>query len=231
MGHDDNTLPSTPLANKHCCHQRCGPRFKQLLVVQGGFYAAEFWEPGEHKRLHSCTVVPMQYHPKESQEDDYLNEETETLSEVEEGGHDEGMTTPAQKACCGSGAYSNVFRVRMDPAHHRLSKVSHVLLVHGLVENFKSQILAPVKSIRIVLEVSIPSLPTVRRHMSHPNTPRKVSLRGHTTCGAWDASFWSFSCGPSSIGARLRHLRATGTRDGFQELILNLIVPTMPSGK
>jgi len=83
MGHDDNTLPSTPLTNKHCCHQKCGPRFKQLLVVQGGFYAAEFWKPGEHKRLHSCTVVPMQYHPKERQEDDYLNEETETLSEVE----------------------------------------------------------------------------------------------------------------------------------------------------
>lgn len=139
MGHDDNTLPSTPLANKHCCHHRCGPRFKQLLVVQGGFYAAEFWEPGEHKRLHSCTVVPMQYHPKESQEDDYLNEETETLSEVEEGGHDEGMTTPAQKACCGSGAYSNVFRVRMDPAHHRLSKVSHVLLVHGMTNLLQGQ--------------------------------------------------------------------------------------------
>lgn len=138
-GHDDNTLPYTPLTNKHCCHLRCGPRFRQLIAVQGGFYAAEFCKLGEHKRLHGCTVVPMQFHSKESQEDDYLNEESETLSEVEERGHDEEMTTPAQKACCGSGAYSNVFRVRVDAAHHRLSKVSYALLVYSMTKLLQGQ--------------------------------------------------------------------------------------------
>lgn len=138
-GHDDKTLPSTPLENKHCCHPRCGPRFKQLLVVQGGFYAAEFWEPGEHKKLYNSTVVPMQYHSKEIHGGEYLNEETETLSEVEERGYDEERTTPRQKACCGSGAYSNVYRVRVDPAHHRLSKVSHALLIYCMTKLLQGQ--------------------------------------------------------------------------------------------
>lgn len=138
-GHNDNTLPRTPLATKHCCHHDCGSRFKQLLSAQGGFYAAEFWEIGEHKRLHSCTVVPMQYHSQERQEGDCRNEETETPSEVEETDHDEKLITPAQKACCGSGAYSNVFRVRLDPAHHRLSKVSHALLVYRMTKVLQGQ--------------------------------------------------------------------------------------------
>lgn len=102
----------------------------------GRLYAAELWDLGEHKRLHGFTVVPMQFHSKESREDDYLNE---TRSEVEERGHDEEMTTPAQIACCGSGAYSNVYRVRLDPAHHRLSKVSHALLVYRMTKPLQGQ--------------------------------------------------------------------------------------------
>ena len=108
-GHNDSTLASNPLEDEHRCHEKCGPNFEILLQNQGGFSAAEFMRPGEHKRLHRRTVVPIHYHPKE---------------EVEEKKPDEEDTTVTQRAYCGSGAYSNVYRVKIDPAHHRLSKVS-----------------------------------------------------------------------------------------------------------
>ena len=119
-GHNDSTLASKPLTNEHRCHGKCGPNFEILLQNQGGFSAAEFMRPGEHKRLPRWIVVPIHYHPKERHEDDVLDEGSETSSEVEEKKLDEVM----QRASCGSGAHSNVYRVKIDPEHHRLSKVS-----------------------------------------------------------------------------------------------------------
>ena len=76
-------------------------------------------------RLHRRTVVPIQYIPVESHRLDDFEEGLETRSEVEKSRSSEGELTIGQRACCGSGAYSNVYRVRLDQAHHRLSKVSH----------------------------------------------------------------------------------------------------------
>lgn len=123
-GHDDNNLPSQPLENKHRCHKKCGPQFETLVLVQGGFYAAEFWRAGEHQALHNRTVMPLHYHPFDHHNDSVRSGARETTSEFEDRELDDEENLTKQLACCGSGAYSNVYRVRLDPEHHRLSKVN-----------------------------------------------------------------------------------------------------------
>lgn len=125
-GHNDNTLSVRPLDNKDRCHDKCGRRFKNLVSVQGGFYTAEFWKAGEHKKLHRCTVVPVQFHPQEEQDNGLRHERSDMNLEIEANKPDDEEVTPLQRrAYCGSGAFSKVYRVRLDPEHHRLSKVSH----------------------------------------------------------------------------------------------------------
>lgn len=120
-GQSDETYP---LEQRHCCHPKCGPNFEILLQYQGGFNAAEFFKPGEHKKLPRATVVPIHFHPKDIDPTVSVDKPQETSSEEETRSDDEDATSDKQRAHCGSGAYSNVYRVRIDPAHHRLAKVS-----------------------------------------------------------------------------------------------------------
>lgn len=132
-GHNDDTLPSKPLEDGDCCHPRCGPNFANLVSSQGGFNAAEFLKPGEHQELHRTTVLPIHYRPNQTLRD-ALIDEVETGSEVEEIRRlGEEATTPKQRASRGSGAFSKVYRVRLDPAHHKLTKVSSKLSTDAVV--------------------------------------------------------------------------------------------------
>ena len=114
---------SLPLKESSRCHQKCSADFRNLLEKQGGFMAPEFNTIGEHKILHSCVVVPMHYFPREQAIG--ANPEDET-------GNSNGSAPPLmneddvekRKAYCGSGAFSEVYRVRMDPDHHKLSQVN-----------------------------------------------------------------------------------------------------------
>lgn len=119
-GLDDSKYP---LQDCHCCHPECEADFYTMVEQQGAFKAAEFGQIGEHQSFGSHTVIPMKFHPKSEDARDMMPEETENDSEREESraGQDK---TAKKKAYCGSGAYSNVYRVKIDPNHHRLSKVS-----------------------------------------------------------------------------------------------------------
>ena len=116
----DNTYPLEP---HHCCHDKCGPNFGNLLSGQGGFHAAVFFMPGEHQEIPRGTVVPIHYCPKD---------DPKSSADIDQALAPRGKPrfpsgkreTDKTKAHCGSGAYSNVYRVRIDPAHHTLSKVS-----------------------------------------------------------------------------------------------------------
>ena len=120
-GLSDETFP---IEKKHRCHLRCGPNFNNLLKSHGGFNAAVFFKPGEHKKLHKGIVVPIHYRPREDGPAPYTGEGRTTMSEKEGKKDHEEEDNPEKKAAhCGSGAYSNVYRVRIDPAHHKLTKV------------------------------------------------------------------------------------------------------------
>ncbi|KAI4251294.1 MAG: hypothetical protein LQ352_004941 [Teloschistes flavicans] len=123
-GHEDSTLESNPLEKKDICHQRCGLKFSTLVEKQGSFSAAEFFENGEHKQLHLSTVLPLQYHPQEEGRGACFPEGHETISENNKSKCGEGEASLKQRAFCGSGAFSEVYRVKLDPAHHKLSTVS-----------------------------------------------------------------------------------------------------------
>ncbi|KAL9119692.1 MAG: hypothetical protein Q9187_003751 [Circinaria calcarea] len=112
---------SLPLKERDRCHQKCSADFRNLLEKQGGFMAPVFNNIGEHKALHSCVVVPLRFYPREQVTG--ANPEDET-------GSSNGSAPPLineddaekRKAYCGHGAFSEVYRVRMDPDHHKLSQ-------------------------------------------------------------------------------------------------------------
>ena len=120
-----------PLEPKHYCHKNCTPNFKNLLQYQGGFHAAVFFSLGEHKRLHKGTVVPVHYYPREIEDVAFFNSRHGSASEKETENDDEDKESDKYRAHCGSGAYSKVYRVRIDPAHHRLTKVRKFAFLFG----------------------------------------------------------------------------------------------------
>ena len=122
----DNRLndKSYPLGQNNCCHEKCGANFDILLQYQGAFNAAVFFTPGEHQKLPKATVVPIHFHPRNSDTTTTLVDPHETSSDEEMTSDEEDANSEKRRAHCGSGAYSNVYRVRIDPAHHRLTKVS-----------------------------------------------------------------------------------------------------------
>lgn len=124
-----------PLKEKHCCHMNCRPNFKNLLQYQGGFHAAVFFSFGEHKRLHKGTVVPVHYHPKSVASTDSYHD---SAPEEEAENDYEDKESEKFRAHCGSGAYSKVYRVRIDPAHHKLDKVSEFTFISGTSINHPS---------------------------------------------------------------------------------------------
>ena len=118
------TDKSYPLGQRDCCHEKCGANFDVLLQYQGAFNAAVFFKPGEHQKLPKATVVPIHFHPKSSNPTTALEDPQETSSDEEMTSDEEDANSEKRRAHCGSGAYSNVYRVRIDPAHHRLTKVN-----------------------------------------------------------------------------------------------------------
>ena len=62
--------------------------------------------------------------------DSRLDSSRITMSEQEAEEEEEEEDNPEKKAAhCGSGAYSNVYKVRIDPAHHKLTKVSKTFVI------------------------------------------------------------------------------------------------------
>lgn len=108
-----------PLDEDTPCHSECRRKFKTLIEKQGGFRAAHFVE-GEHKTLHSSTVVPLYFFSRAQGKDDLDREVTEVCG-------NEPQNSPSEEsaikraAWCGFGALSNVYCVKIDPNHHKLS--------------------------------------------------------------------------------------------------------------
>ena len=120
----DNGLDDSKqnLQDSDCCHSDCEIEFHDLVNRQGAFMAAEFWDIGGHQTFDAHKIIPMSFHPKLPNAEDLMQEEKENDSEREDA-RDSRDTSAKKRAYCGSGAYSNVYRVKIDPNHHRLSKV------------------------------------------------------------------------------------------------------------
>lgn len=70
-------------------------------------------------------VVPLQYYPYADEEDSVLYEnQWGNASPVETHNLTSEIEKQREKARYGSGSYSNVFRVTIDPDHHDLESVS-----------------------------------------------------------------------------------------------------------
>ena len=121
-GFSDAALPQI----KDCCHENCDPDFNALLNMRGGFTPTRFDNVGEHQDFHHSVVIPIHFVPVEENQDEVMKAGRQR--DLEEGiRRSTSVTDDArQNACCGSGAYSNVYRVRIDPDHHRLQKVSGI---------------------------------------------------------------------------------------------------------
>lgn len=111
-----------PLDEESLCHRGCRRKFRTLVQTQGGYRAASFVE-GEHKTLHSHTVVPLNFCPRAHGKDDLDREVTEVRGNKPQNSNSEESAIK-EAAWCGSGAYSNVYCVKMNPNHHSLSLVS-----------------------------------------------------------------------------------------------------------
>ena len=117
---------SLPLTRSEFCHVSCRHDFiTGFLTHQSCFRAAQFLRKGEHQTFAPTTAVPIHYYPR----DDLLKENKHQFHDAQsepniELENVEKDVEEKQRAYCGSGAYSKVYRVRINPAHHRLSKVS-----------------------------------------------------------------------------------------------------------
>ncbi|KAL2047079.1 hypothetical protein N7G274_001098 [Stereocaulon virgatum] len=116
-GYDDTSLP---LTSEALCHKRCGPKFDAFIDRQGAYLAARFNKVGEHQDFDHHVVIPIHFCPKDVKPTD-LASDMDTRSD---GGNRNAygrQATAKDRALCGSGAYSSVFRVRLHPNHHALS--------------------------------------------------------------------------------------------------------------
>ena len=119
----DAKLSHQPLSEDDVCHNGCKKEFDALVDQQGSYIAAQFNKPGEHQIFRHHIVVPIHFCPLKDDSDD-------TDSELAYEGRDRNKVTharqidPKQEAFCGEGAYSKVYRVRVDPNHHKLTRVS-----------------------------------------------------------------------------------------------------------
>ena len=113
-----------PFDLEHKCHDECRAKFQRILNGQSSFLATNFWKAGEHKDLHESIVVPLHFFPRDDGKDDINIRKA--ISSVTKLPDPDSVGTAADKkraAECGSGAYSNVYCVKLDPNHHSLSKV------------------------------------------------------------------------------------------------------------
>ena len=121
-GRKDSSLP---LDEDSRCHRECRRKFKTLVQGQGGFRAECFVE-GEYKSLPSHAVVPLYFCSRAHGNDDVDREVTGLPSNQVQNSSSE-VSAIKKAACCGHGAYGNVYCVKMDPNHHSLSTVSNSL--------------------------------------------------------------------------------------------------------
>lgn len=125
-GHNDQT---PFLEFQHCCHIGCEVEFSALLQSQGNFRAAEFWVTGQHQKFSPQVVLPIHFLGKERRGHIPMDEEKENDSEEESKKIDHEPNPSKKNAYLGSGAYSNVYRVKINCDHHGLSTTSNVFAV------------------------------------------------------------------------------------------------------
>ena len=123
LGYNDGSLP---LDEDDCCHPKCAADFETLLDRQGGFFAAQFDHIGEHQDFDPRVVIPIHFFPVDEDEIDFVKEGRKKDMEYDRPYAFDSWHPEKRKAWCGSGSYSNVYRVRIDPDHHKLSKVSRL---------------------------------------------------------------------------------------------------------
>ena len=118
---DDNSLP---LREGSDCHpEKCGAAFRELIKNQGSFMAPVFDKFGPPLKLSKYVQLPIQYHAIDQNERALAsNEDVNTGSSS--GSLDQDEDPEKQRAYCGGGGFSNVYRVRVDPDHQQLNKVT-----------------------------------------------------------------------------------------------------------
>ena len=124
-GFSDAALPTQ---KKDVCHDKCAVDFENLLKSRGSFTPARFDKVGEHQDFHHGVVIPIRFIPVEEDQDDIMKAGRRRDLERELGRTPRATDDARKSACCGWGAYSFVYRVRIDPDHHRLAKVSSTSL-------------------------------------------------------------------------------------------------------
>lgn len=121
---DDSALP---LTKGRRCHDNkrapCQKNFDEMIERQGRFRPVRFDKPGEHQDLHKYRVVPIRFCPKRNpiatpaSATGHIAEETVRTPDNQE-------ICKKNEAFCGSGSFSTVYRVRLNPHQHTLMEVS-----------------------------------------------------------------------------------------------------------
>lgn len=115
----DDDLPSTL---KKCCPKHRKRPDDSLVDHHGIFQAAVFNKPGEYQQMSSSLVVPII--PVDADGD--AMDTTDVPSGSEDSSESSILSSRAarDRALIGYGSHGFVFRVKIDPYHHRLSDVS-----------------------------------------------------------------------------------------------------------
>ncbi len=128
---------SPPFVEESCeeCHPDCSANFENMIAKQGSFKAATFDGIGDHQDFDVSTVIPIHYIAINQDEDDYVIEGRRMDKENNEKANRSPYPweSAARNACCGSGSFSNVYRVRIDPNHHKLTEVSISTSIPSLI--------------------------------------------------------------------------------------------------
>ncbi|KAL9119591.1 MAG: hypothetical protein Q9187_003854 [Circinaria calcarea] len=105
------------------CHGDCDIDFRNLLDRQGSFISPEFNKVGEHQILDPCVVLPIHYQPREQIMKGGTDNKTGKRQISRSSSESTNKDNPEkEEAFCGSGSYSKVYCVKIDPDHHMLSQ-------------------------------------------------------------------------------------------------------------
>lgn len=129
-GWNDAKLKSRPLTESDKCHDTCAcnSNYDNLVSWQKSFRAAEFLKIGQHQDLDTEQVLPYQYCPITPEEARILQGGTTSESPEIPVGVTISDPSDMVKARCGIGAHSKVFRIRMNPDHHKLTVDKNAML-------------------------------------------------------------------------------------------------------
>ena len=137
-GQDDNT---NPLKEERRCHESCSLDFSNLLWGYRALNAATFFRPGIHEKFSRGTVLPIQYYPEVGDPTISRAQGTSGAADTDFEYDEENEGSNKNKAFRGFGDFTRVHRVRLDPAHHNLTKVSGFESILGLIMSWISPIL------------------------------------------------------------------------------------------